>query len=131
VIVVDTNILVYLVLPGDFTSAAEALFQKDPVWIAPWLWRSEFRNVLALYVRQKLLTLQEALDIQTAAERLMSGNEFQIESHDVLKLAADSGEAAYDCEFVALAHRLGVPLVTADKKLLRAFPNVAVALGAA
>ena len=47
-IVVDTNILVYLYLPTKYTPHAEKLLENDPVWIAPYLWRSEFRNVLAL-----------------------------------------------------------------------------------
>ena len=36
--------------------------------------------------------------------------------------------SASDCEFVALAARLGVRLVTMDGKLLRAFPQLAANL---
>jgi len=36
--------------------------------------------------------------------------------------------SAYDCEFVALAMKLDAKFVTMDKKLLRAFPNRAIAL---
>jgi predicted nucleic acid-binding protein len=35
---------------------------------------------------------------------------------------------AYDCEFVALAAGLGIPLITLDRKLARAFPDHAVML---
>jgi predicted nucleic acid-binding protein len=42
----------------------------------------------------------------------------------------DSDCSAYDCEFAALAMRLGVKLVTMDSKLLRAFPKYAVSLTA-
>lgn len=35
------------------------------------------------------------------------------------------GCTAYDCEFVALSQRLGVPLVTLDRALLKAFPRLA------
>ena len=41
---------------------------------------------------------------------------------------SDSDCSAYDCEFSVLARRLGVRLVTMDKKLLKAFPGQAVAL---
>ena len=49
-IVVDTNVLVYLLVPGEHTEQAERVFRRDPVWAAPLLWRSEFRNVLAVSV---------------------------------------------------------------------------------
>ncbi len=35
---------------------------------------------------------------------------------------------AYDCEFVALARDLNVPLVTSDKQVLTQFPDVATSL---
>jgi len=50
-IVVDTNVLAYLLMPGKFTAGAEQLLRSDPEWAAPVLWRSELRNVLATYVR--------------------------------------------------------------------------------
>ena len=34
-IVVDTNVLAYLYLPGEYTSAAEELLQQTPDWAAP------------------------------------------------------------------------------------------------
>ncbi len=64
----------------------------------------------------------------TQAETTIAANEYQVESREVLRLVEESGHTAYDCEFVALAQRLGVPLVTTDKKLLRAFPSIAVSL---
>src|SRR5439155_280647 len=44
VIVVDTNLLVYLYVSGQNTAQAETVLVRDPVWVAPLLWRSEFRN---------------------------------------------------------------------------------------
>jgi len=127
-IVVDTNVLIYLTLPNDFAAQAEVLYLKDQHWAAPVLWRSEFRNVLSLYMRKKLLTLEAAIATFAQAEATIAANEYQVESQGVLQLAEASNQTAYDCEFVALAQRLGVCLVTTDKKLLKAFPLVAVSL---
>ncbi|WP_119287888.1 type II toxin-antitoxin system VapC family toxin [Azohydromonas sediminis] len=129
-IVVDSNVVAYLYLPGEHTEKAEALLQQDADWAAPLLWRSEFRNILAGYVRRKTLTFEVALELQREAESLLAGAEHEVDSRLVLELVRDSDCSAYDCEFVALAMTLGVPLVTMDAKLLKAFPGHAVALSA-
>ena len=130
-IVVDTNVLAYLYLPGEHTAAAEALFNHDPDWAAPVLWRSEFRNILAGYLRRGNMTFEQACAVQREAEDLLAGAEYDVDSLGVLELVRDSDCSAYDCEFVMLAKRLGTRLVTMDAKLLRAFPEAAVALSPA
>jgi predicted nucleic acid-binding protein len=124
-IVVDTNVLAYLYLPTDYTANAEGLLQHDPEWAAPTLWRSEFRNVLALYLRKNLLTLEQAVAIQAEAESLLHESEYMVNSLDVLRLVQQSKCSAYDCEFVALARSLNVPLITMDKQILKDFPTTA------
>ena len=127
-IVVDSNIVAYLYLPGDYTAQVEALFQRDPDWMAPLLWRSEFRNILAGYMRRGEITFDIARNLQLEAENLLAGAEREVDSRLVLELVRDSNCSAYDCEFIALALTLGVKLVTMDAKLLKAFPKHAVAL---
>ena len=127
-IVVDTNVIAYLYLPTEFTEQAEQLLEQEPVWTAPLLWRSEFRNVLALYLRRQLIGFEKALQLQMEAETLMSENEYEIDSFDVMKLVRESRCSAYDCEFVALATNLKTTLVTMDQSILREFPNTAVSL---
>lgn len=127
-IVVDSNVVAYLYLPGEFTANAEALLEREPDWAVPLLWRSELRNILAQYMRKKLVDFNQAFRIQREAEALLTDHEFDVDSFDVLTLARDSGCSAYDCEFVALARRLGVRLVTMDARLRNAFPTVAAGL---
>ena len=129
-IVVDTNVLAYLYLPGEYTAAAETLLEQDPDWAAPILWRSEFRNILAGYLRRKAITFEQANSLQKEAESLLDGAEFEVESLAVLELVRDSDCCAYDCEFIALTMKLDTKLITMDKKLLRAFPKRAIALSA-
>lgn len=127
-IVVDTNVISYLLLPGEFTEKAQSAFNKDSAWIAPLLWKSEFRNILSLYIHTKKMTLDQALALIEEAENVMGENEYQVDSNLVLKLAANSKCSAYDCEFVALASLLELPLVTSDKRILKEFPDIAISL---
>ena len=122
-IVVDTNVIAALYLPNENSALAEALLLQDADWAAPALWRSELRNVLALYLRKNLLNFEQACQIQNQAESLMIANEYQINSVEVLRLAQSSGCSTYDCEFVALARHLSVKLITQDKQILAQFPQ--------
>ena len=127
-IVVDTNIIAYLYLPCQFTAHAEQLLLTQPNWAAPFLWRSEFRNILAGYLRRDVLSYQQALAAQREAEALMAGFEFDVPSARVLGLVSASPCSAYGCEFVALALEQNVPLFTQDKKILQSFPDVSSSL---
>jgi predicted nucleic acid-binding protein len=127
-IVVDTNVIGYLFLSSEQSFLAERALQKDSEWAAPILWRSELRNVLTLYMRKNLIKLEQAQRIMNSALKLLRGEEYQVSSYEVLRLASESKCSAYDCEFIATANDLKVPLVTVDRQLLREFPTVAVSL---
>ena len=127
-IVVDNSVLVYFWLPGAFAEWAEAAKAQDGIWAAPVLWRAEFRNVLAGYLRRKLLIEAEANAAFLNAQKDLGAQEFTVPTERILKLVLASDCTAYDCEYVALAQDLGVPLVTADRQILREFPKTAVAL---
>jgi len=96
--------------------------------VAPLLWRSEFRNILAGYLRRGTISFQMACELQAGAENLLEGREFDTDSSEVLALVRDSHCSAYDCAFMALARHLEVPLVTMDGKVLAAFPEQTVRL---
>ena len=127
-IVVDTNIIAYLYLPTELTGSAERLLEYDSEWAVPLLWRSEFRNVLALYLRKGLLSLTDAVRIQDEAEALLKDLEYMSNSGDVLRLVNCSACSAYDCEFIALAQSQRVKLVTMDRKIIAEFSDTAISL---
>ncbi len=127
-IVADTNLIAYLTIPGDRTPLAKQILQKDAIWVAPRMWQSEFQNVIAIYLNQGLYTLDEGLEFIQTAKNLMRHGDYQVASEQVIRLAHLSKCSAYDCEFVALAQDLSVPLVTSDRKVLTAFPEIAVSL---
>lgn len=127
-IVADTNLIAYLMIEGDFTPQAELVYQLDSNWIAPYLWRSEFRNILALYLRKNYLSMAEAKTIMAQGEALMKNKEFELDSASILEMIENSTLSAYDCEYVVLAKKLDINLITNDKKILKSFPDLAVSL---
>lgn len=126
-IVADTNLIVYLYVTGDQTPLAQEVLAKDPHWIVPPLWQSEFRNVLAGYIRRGM-ALPKAKQILKDALDTLEPHQVAPSSDLVLDLITESDCTAYDCEFLALARQLDVPLVTADKQLLLRFPSLATSL---
>lgn len=127
-IVADTNIISYLLLPTPFTDSVESLYKIDPDWSAPILWKSEFRNVMALYLRKKIITLEKAMQLQDTAESIVIQNEYDVSSSQILGLIDESNCSSYDCEFIALAHHFDAKLVTQDKKILSEFPSTAISV---
>ncbi|MDP2959529.1 MAG: type II toxin-antitoxin system VapC family toxin [Longimicrobiales bacterium] len=124
-IVVDTNVVVYLLTGGERGTAAARLFRQDPVWAAPGILPSELRNVLAGLVRRGHLGLDDALAVDADATDVLGDRIADVPGPTVLRIAVECGLSAYDAEFVALARALGVRLVTADGAILAGAPDVA------
>jgi predicted nucleic acid-binding protein len=103
----------------------ERLHVRDPEWAAPLLCRSELRSVAVKHVRAGNVGVEAAVDAVRAAEAVLGEREYLVATDRVLHLANASGCSAYDCEYVALAMELAVPLFTLDRELLAAFPDVA------
>lgn len=128
-IVVDTNVIAALILPtSQKTEAAINLISRDREWAAPLLWRSEFTNILTTGVRNGWFDMQQALGALESAEEIIGDNQYAVPADEVLKVAVSSGCTGYDSEFAVLARDLAVRLVTLDKGLLGAFPDIAEAL---
>jgi predicted nucleic acid-binding protein len=127
-IVVDTNIIGYLFLTSSKSTLSEQALQIDSSWVAPLLWRSELRNVLAHYIRKSYLSLKDAQQIMAEATGLMQGREYEVTSNHVLELVNTSSCSVYDCEFVALAQDLNVSLLSVDRQILKDFPGTAISL---
>ncbi|MEL6771661.1 MAG: type II toxin-antitoxin system VapC family toxin [Bacteroidota bacterium] len=131
-ICVDTVTLTYLLLEHPTHSpAVRGILDQDSAWCAPPLWRSELRSTLMQYVRSQdasipgsTLTLNEAVQRMAAAEALIQT--FPVDSETVLRRAFDLELTPYDSEYVVLAERLDVPLLTYDRAVLRALPKKAL-----
>ena len=127
-IVVDSNVIAYCWVNGPLTQLAQRVRVKDPDWHVPILWRSEMRSILTGYLRDGSLTGPQVARIMEAAEDALAGSEHLVPSASVFEIAGKSRLSAYDCEFVALAGVLAVPLVTSDKEVLKAYPGRALTM---
>jgi predicted nucleic acid-binding protein len=131
--VVDSSVVVkwFLHEPG----RAEALtllhlYQEERIkLVAPILLMSEVASVLSKRVRRGLATASMALEayrlLKTNAPVLVDDRQLLDEA---MALAVGSGQAVYDCLYLALALRRGCDLITADRKFHAAvsskFPSV-------
>ena len=122
-IVVDSNVVAYYWINGPLTGTAQQVWEKDPEWHVPLLWRSELRSILAGYLRDGTLDARQIAQVMAAAEATFADREHLVSSERVFAIVGESNLSAYDAEFVALAGVLDVPLVTADKAVLKAFPD--------
>jgi len=128
VIVADTNVVAYLLVEGERTEAARRVFQRDPDWRLPPLWRSEFLNVLVVAVRAGAIDRDQASQAWQAAASLFDEAERAPDGEEVLTIALRSKLSAYDAQFVAVAEELDVPLITGDRRIVAACPGRAVSL---
>ena len=109
-IVLHTHVLAYLFIHGLHTPSAEALLVKESHLMIFTLWRSEFRNILAGYVRRGDISFDVAYKILREAESLLAGNEYEADSLHVLQLVRDCECTVCDCEFKAVAMKLNATL---------------------
>lgn len=127
-IVVDTNVVAYLLIEGEKTSLAQEAYRQDSTWLVPALWKHEFLNVLATFGRQGGANLEELTEIWRQATSFFSRHEQEPAMELALRLAYERELSACDAQFAALAIESGVRLVTEDQRLLRTFPNFAQSL---
>lgn len=125
-IVVDTNIIAYLLIRGERSEAVDRLLADNGEWVAPRLWIDEFINILCTYERNKLIDADESLSLLEDALALMDGRTYELPHERVLAVSRRTGCSGYDSQYVALAEDLGTKLYTCDKKILRACPEMAL-----
>jgi predicted nucleic acid-binding protein len=127
-IVIDANVLVYMLLEGEKSDAARRLHDSRPDWLCPSILRHEFMNVCATYQRAGGLSREECLIILAEGVALLHRRELEVDPYTVLGAAIDFGLSAYDAQYVAAAVELEGVLVTEDRVVLTRVPSVARSL---
>src|SRR5437763_736094 len=102
-VLIDTNVLVYLIISGEQTGAAQALWRRDSDWRSEAFVLVEFSNVLAHYISVRRLALRQAEQLLARATELMANRLARVPHAHALAVAARFGITAYDARFLALA----------------------------
>jgi predicted nucleic acid-binding protein len=131
VILIDTNIIAYLLIEGDYTEAARELRRRDPDWRSEAFLMVEFTNVLAASVAANRMNLALAQLFLVEASSLLNGKLARVAHAPVLATAAQYRVSAYDARFLALAQQLSSRLITEDAKLRAAAPSLTQSLAEA
>jgi predicted nucleic acid-binding protein len=98
--------------------------------IVPWLWYYEIASVLLIQVHRKRISFEDA----EAFLHLIGEMAIDTDPPDKIgilglaQLARGHRLTGYDAAFLELANRLGLPLVTSDKELIRAASECGVKL---
>ena len=125
-IVVDTNVIAYLLMRGEHSAAADRLLERDPDWVAPRLWLDEFLNVLCTYERNGAIGAKQAMALLEDALALMEDASYEVAPERILATGRRTGCSGYDSHYIALAEDLGLKLFTCDQHILQSCPDIAV-----
>ncbi|MBO6575870.1 MAG: type II toxin-antitoxin system VapC family toxin [Rhodothermales bacterium] len=125
-IVADTNLVVHFFVRSGRTEGADGVFSRDPVWCAPSIWKSEFRNTLLQLIKHRRLSVPEAAAAWANATLFVRTAEMDPPVEQVLDVGLRRGLSAYDAEFVVTAQRLGLQLITTDRGILSTCRETAI-----
>ncbi|MGC8994718.1 MAG: type II toxin-antitoxin system VapC family toxin [Pyrobaculum sp.] len=126
-IVADASAIAALYLPEKLSEEVEkALAGADSVSSLD-LAAYEVLNVVWKHARRGLISREAALEI--AGEVLQLFKTLEVYSYrevlpDALEIALEKRVTVYDSAYVALAKKLGATLLTLDRQIAQAFPQI-------
>ena len=125
--VVDTNVVAYFLLGTEiFVDEARTCFEAVSNPVAPAHWEAELTNVMWMAIRAGVLPAGEGPTRLGLARRLgIDSVATTTLCQGALLRAVKASLSVYDTLFVELAVRIACPLLTFDKSVLRAFPDIA------
>jgi len=128
VLVVDANIVAYLLIQGEKTARARELWAADHDWRAPRLQFYELASVFSQLVKRRALSLEAAVAGLETGAALVRMLDREPPAGRILEISTKLRLSAYDACYLATAEMLRAPLVTEDARLLRAAPEIARSL---
>jgi len=119
--VVDASVAVKLLVDEPDSGAARALAASGQELHAPRLMVAEVANALWRKARQGQFERTDAGAAMAALSDMpMRWNDDETVGADAVRLALALDHPVYDCVYLALAHRIGATVVTADSRFANA-----------
>jgi predicted nucleic acid-binding protein len=120
-LVVDASVAVKWLVEEEYSDTADSLLEERHELFAPRLMASEVGNVLWRKARMGEIE-RSRVGVLAAAipEMAVSWTEDESVCPDAVRLSLALDRPVYDCVYLALAHRIGATLVTADTRFANA-----------
>lgn len=116
-LVVDASVAVKWVLAEDDSDAAHRVVESGEALHAPRLLAAEVANAIWSRVRRGELERGQAVElVATVPDMPLQWHPDEAVCVDAVRLALAYDRAVYDCVYLALARRINVRLVTADRR---------------
>ncbi len=129
-IAADANLWLYRLIESEMTVQAEAVWKKDKDWKTARLCLYEIVNVLCTYQRVGKLTVSQCDELLQRVSLQIEPAIQEVDLSLTLRLAAQYHVSGYDAQYLALTKMLKVPLVTEDRKLRQAAPDLTLSMQA-
>jgi len=124
--VIDCTVLADLLVgESELQQGAQRLWQEDPHWISPALWRYELGSVLGKYLRAGKIDLDLMSELLVVSEGLVFETVNEIDSALIARISVSRGLSFYDASYVCLAMSRNLPLRTRDSKILKCCADLA------
>ncbi len=121
ILVVDASVAVKWLVAEEHSAEADRLLQDDDELHAPRLMVSEIANALWRKVRAGEVERNHAPVLMAAVSHMpIHWSSDETVCADAVRIAVALDRPAYDCIYLALAHRLGAKLITADRRFANA-----------
>ncbi len=120
-LVVDASVAVKWLVEEEYSDYAGRLLEESHDLYAPRLMASEIGNALWRRVRMGDIERSQAVALAASvSEMAVRWIEDEEVCPDAVRLALALERPVYDCVYLALAHRIGAMLVTADVRFVNA-----------
>jgi predicted nucleic acid-binding protein len=128
VVLRSTLVTLPVLLQCEHSHLIPQLRAKDADWRTTELCRHETLNVLATYQRREVLSLEQCRELLNHADQFIAQAQCEVNFAESLDIAALYVISGYDAQYVALAASLSVPLISEDRKLRQAAPEMVMSM---